>query len=236
MPVPSAADVLGIWESGSALHPIDRALLLAAWADPDQAPERLADLPLGSVNQALLRLRRTWFGAPIRAYADCAACGERAELSLDPAMFAFPPVPAEAGGEIEVSGVRFRHPNNRDLAAIVDESDVERAALVLFERCCLERRTGTQFDLASLLTEAEAKLEALDPAAEITLTLACEACGAHWAAPFDVPSLLWDEIEAHAHKLVGDVDILARAYGWTEPEILGLSPRRRATYVAMAQR
>lgn len=235
MPVPSAADVLEIWESGISLHPIDRALLLASWAGPDEPAERLVDLPLGAVNQALLRLRETWFGTPIRAYADCAACGERAELSVDPAMFAFPAAPAEAGCEVEVSGVRFRPPSNRDLAAIAAESDVELAALALFERCCLERPTGTQHDLAGLLAEVEAKLEALDPAAEITLSLACEACGAHWAASFDVTSLLWDDIEAHAHKLVGEVDVLARAYGWTEPEILVLSPQRRATYLAMVQ-
>jgi hypothetical protein len=51
----------------------------------------------------------------------------------------------------------------------------------------------------------------------------------------NVASLLWDDIEAHAHKLVGEVDALARAYGWTEPEILVLSPQRRATYLAMVQ-
>jgi hypothetical protein len=235
MLVPSAADVLAIWERGMSRHPIDRTLLLASWARPDEAPERLADLPLGTVNEGLLRLRESWFGTPIRAYADCEACGERAELSLDPAMFAFPAMPADAAREVEISGFRFRLPSNRDLAAIAAESDADRAALRLIERCCVEGSAIAARDLAELLAQVEAKLEALDPAAEITLSLSCEACGGQWGASFDVAALLWDDVDAHARKLVAEVDALARAYGWTEPEILALSPQRRATYLAMVQ-
>jgi hypothetical protein len=235
MLVPSTADLLGVWERGMSRHPIDRALLLAAWARPDEPPDRLADLPLGAVNEALLRLREAWFGTPIRAYADCAACGERTELSLDPAIFAFPPAPAEAEREVAVSGVRFRPPSRRDLAAIAAENDAERAALLLLERCCLERPASAPANLVDLLGEVEAKLEALDPAAEIALSLVCGACGEPWAAPFDIAALLWDDVDAHARKLVGEVDALARVYGWTEPQILALSPQRRATYLAMVQ-
>jgi hypothetical protein len=43
------------------------------------------------------------------------------------------------------------------------------------------------------------------------------------------------DVDAHARKLVGEVDALARVYGWTEPQILALSPQRRATYLAMVQ-
>jgi hypothetical protein len=37
----------------------------------------------------------------------------------------------------------------------------------------------------------------------------------------------------HARSLLAEVHSLARAYGWTESEILALSPQRRSTYLEM---
>jgi hypothetical protein len=62
----------------------------------------------------------------------------------------------------------------------------------------------------------------------------CEACGHEGSAQLDAGELLWDEIDARAHALLGEVHQLARAYGWTESEILGLSAARRAAYLSMA--
>jgi hypothetical protein len=36
--------------------------------------------------------------------------------------------------------------------------------------------------------------------------------------------------------VLGDVHELARAYGWSEPEVLALSPWRRAAYLALVRR
>jgi hypothetical protein len=41
-------------------------------------------------------------------------------------------------------------------------------------------------------------------------------------------------MDARARALLAEVHSLARAYGWTEPEILALSPQRRAAYLEMA--
>ena len=38
-----------------------------------------------------------------------------------------------------------------------------------------------------------------------------------------------------ALSLLHDVDALARVYGWSEREVLGLSEERRRTYVGMAE-
>ena len=46
-------------------------------------------------------------------------------------------------------------------------------------------------------------------------------------------ALLWEEIEVRAHVLLGEVHRLASAYGWSEAQILALSPARRASYLAM---
>jgi hypothetical protein len=45
---------------------------------------------------------------------------------------------------------------------------------------------------------------------------------------------VWTELRAHARRLLREVDVLARAYGWTEPDVLALDERRRAAYLELA--
>jgi hypothetical protein len=54
-----------------------------------------------------------------------------------------------------------------------------------------------------------------------------------WMPRWIPASLLWDDVQAYARGLLGQVHALARAYGWTEHEVLSLSPRRRAAYLEM---
>lgn len=66
MRVPGEADILALWERGLARHSIDRALLLCAWTRPDLPASSLPDLPLGTINKALLRSTRNMFRAAHR--------------------------------------------------------------------------------------------------------------------------------------------------------------------------
>ncbi len=73
-----------------------------------------------------------------------------------------------------------------------------------------------------------------DPQAELLLDLQCPACGARWQLVLDIVAFLWEELCSSAAGLLGEVDTLARAYAWSEREILALSPTRRRLYVEMA--
>ena len=42
------------------------------------------------------------------------------------------------------------------------------------------------------------------------------------------------EVEAEAMRLLRDVHVLARQYGWREADIIAMSPLRRQMYVEMA--
>jgi hypothetical protein len=235
MQVPSEAQLLALWEQGLRRHPVDRALLLCAWARPEVPGPRLAELPLGALNAALLRLREACFGGRIDAYVDCPRCGERLGLLLDAGELLDGAVESDSPGDLELAGLRFRVPCSRDLATVAGTAlDAEAAAHRLLELCCLEARDASSDQLAELLAEVETGLAALDPAADISLALACDSCGHGWEADFDIGALLWEEIEARARGLLGEIHGLARAYGWTEPEILALSPERRAAYLELA--
>jgi hypothetical protein len=70
-----------------------------------------------------------------------------------------------------------------------------------------------------------------DPQADIELALACPACGQVSRHEFDVLAFFWSELQAWARNLLLEVHALAQAYGWTEPQVLALSPRRRRLYL-----
>lgn len=232
MQPPSNTELLVIWERGLALHPIDRALLLCARALPDLPVSRLGDLPLGAVNRALLSLREACFGAHFDATCDCEKCGERLEIALDLRQL-LAEVSEHAPDEFEVGALRFRAPTSRDLASVARETEADAAAMKLLEKCCLSPLRQPADQLTGLLAEAGAALEAIDPATDIRLAVGCENCRHDWLAEFDIGAVLWDEIDAHARTLLGEVHALAGAYGWSEPEILALSAQRRAAYLDM---
>lgn len=227
-----ASDLLALWERGGARHALDRSALLAVFARPDLPPEAIADLPLGEVTASLLHLREASFGSRFLSHVDCERCGQRLELTLDVQSLLQPVPNEEVGGRVvDVAGLRVRAPSLHDLAAVVNEPDAGRAARQLLERCTTEGDAAALSDAA--LHDVEDRLEALDPNADFALTVHCASCGHHGMAQVDAGVLLWDEIDARARALLGEVHLLARTYGWSEDEILALGAARRAAYLAM---
>jgi hypothetical protein len=160
---------------------------------------------------------------------DCERCGTRLELALDlDAMLS--QLDADAALQGSDSGeAPLRAPTLRDLACIAVAPSPETAVQMLLERCSGQAPGGAVLPLS----EAERRLEALDPAADIALALTCEECGHRWPASVDVGALLWGEVAARATQLLHDVHRLAAAYGWTERDILALSAQRRAAYLEL---
>ena len=77
------------------------------------------------------------------------------------------------------------------------------------------------------------RMSQADPQADVKLGLDCPACGHDWLVTFDILSFLWSEIETWAQRMLRDVHILARSYGWREADILAMSAFRRQCYLEM---
>lgn len=230
MRVPGDAELLDLWEHGRVRHPIDRALLMCAWARPDLPADRLADLPVGAVNAALLRWRKVCIGRRVDVIADCAHCGARLDLSLDISDLLANAPTTDDRDVLRIDGRTFRVPSTRDLASVIGINDGADPVDVLVRRCCVDPDVGPGDGVT--LGALESGLDALDPTGVIELAVACAACGHRWAPELDISAVLWDEVDARAQALLTQVHELARAYGWTEPEILALSPARRAIYLS----
>jgi hypothetical protein len=227
------ADLLELWETCLGMHPLDRSALLCAWARPHLPADGIADLPLGTVTETLLELRAVSFGARIASHVDCPHCGERLALSLETDQLLGVSPRAEVSPTVEVASSWVRALGLRDLAAVAHERDPERAARLLFKRCVRDRGDTAEIIPNPDLRAVEDALEALDPNADLALAARCECCGEDLTVALDPGVLLWDEVDARARALLGEVHLLARAYGWTEGEILGLGAARRAAYLGL---
>src|SRR5437773_2279536 len=121
MRVPGEAELLALWEQGWNRHPVDRALLLGRSARPELPAAQVAALPLGALNAAVLRFREAAFGPRIPACVNCEQCGERMELVLDVGDLLAGEAEGDERPELDLSGLRFRAPDSRDLASVAHE-------------------------------------------------------------------------------------------------------------------
>jgi hypothetical protein len=110
----------------------------------------------------------------------------------------------------------------------------------LIARCVTVIRSadGTRLDVAAalgdpMLDALSAAMALRDPQAAVTVDLDCAECGHGWAAPFDIAGYLWTELTAAAGRIMRDVHGLATAYGWSEAEVLSVSPARRRQYLEL---
>lgn len=238
----SPAELLDVWERGRPLPSWRRALALLSFAEPDTPPEALETLSIGQRDAKLLTLREAIFGSRMECLAVCPACSERLELTLNAADLRAPIGDDVPTGplELEAEGcaLAVRAPDSRDLEAISKLPDPAEARRRLLERCIVSaRREGRDVpadELSEAMTAAAAeRIARAEAQADVQLDLTCPTCGHAWRALFDIVSFFWAEIQAWAHRAFREVHRLALAYGWSESEILAMTPARRRIYLEM---
>jgi hypothetical protein len=231
--------MLRLWERTAAVPSVERAEILLA--SQCEAPTS----SLGGRNATLVALRRRIFGGMQPLRCNCIACGAVAEFTVDCAALQQALLPTPGSNELQsldACGYRieFRMPDITDLRRASRAcSDSKEFVALLLDGCVLrcEREDGGQSapqELPAPVAEAlSRRMEELEPGASVGFGVTCPECGAEWTAPMDVGEVLWAELQSHAERILLEVDALARAYGWTEPEVLALSPSRRTAYLQL---
>ncbi len=204
-------------------------------------PEAVARLTVGDREALAWHLRRQTSGDRVQAVVSCPAdgCGERLDLDLRVGDLLAPPYPehppartirvVESGTTWEV---RFRLPTGADLSAVagVARFDPAAAGERLLAACVLEPAGRLPHTVAEAVATAMADA---DPQAETRLALTCPACGGAFESVLDAAEFLLAEVNARGGRLLREIHTLARAYHWSEADILGLSPTRRQAYLAL---
>jgi hypothetical protein len=221
--------ILALWERGVGMSRWDRedALLAAEGAAPQA---------LGQRNAMLLRLRGALFERAWPLISRCPACGADCEFAVDSLALAEQLSALAVPGRravVDCAGrpVELRAPTAADLRAVsvLPETSTARALLA---RCIEGDAPADDFDDQTLV-ELGGHLEQLDPGALVSFALHCPACSHDWSSDINVADALWSEVQRAAERSLLEIDALARAYGWTEDEVLRLSPARRAAYLQL---
>lgn len=254
-------ELLDIWEQGLNQPLLHRSLLLLTAASPESSADAIANLSIGARDARLMQLREWLFGSRLSNTSRCPRCSERVEWENEIGQLripASPPCPAAADFSLAVDeyNVRFRLPTSADVIEIVEKiypgedrpGDVRSPgetptvatspALELLQRCIHSaEHAGKPCALAQLpetvYQALSQRIEEIDPQADIRIQLACPQCTHRWAVWFDIASFLWAEIDAWAERTLQVVHTLASAYGWSERDILNLSPVRRQLYLGL---
>lgn len=238
-----AAELLSAWEKGLNQPLLQRALILLSVASPGLSGEALLQLSIGQRDHRLLQLRETLFGTRLSSTAVCPGCNERLEWENQTTDFlsqcdAVTEKESEFILESDEYFVRFRLPNSLDLASVADNEDFDVAQHALLSACILEANiagnTCTFSQLPGFIVlQLTERIETLDTLADIHISLDCPECSHQWSALFDIASFLWQEVNDWAEQMLQVVYRLAVGYGWSEEEILHISPVRRQLYLGM---
>src|SRR5262249_55136619 len=137
--------------------------------------------------------------------------------------------------DLEDLRVKIRAPNSLDLAAAAVAGDVPTARRLLLQRCILPAQDSDASMVEKLSENALAavaeKFARTDTEPDMRLDVACTDCAYRWQLSFDIASFLWSEVSTLARRHLREVHTLAWAYGWSEVDILAMSPARRQFYL-----
>ena len=194
-------------------HPM-RALRLAELAGIEDA----RDLPLGTRDNALLSLWGQWFGTELPCLDTCPECGQSVEFDLPLSMFS-----AEPSAETREGWRALTTADRLSVATLPAEK----------ARAELARAVTGREVAAEEIAQVEDWLDRADPMARLTIHLTCAHCGTAWESPFDIVRHLWTAFRNAGQRLLHDIHMLARAYHWSEAEILSLPANRRRAYLEL---
>jgi uncharacterized protein YbaR (Trm112 family) len=234
----TASELLAVWEKGIDRPMFERALLLLETAS-GQSMDSLAALSIGQRDLKLLELREALFGCALPCITACPACNEHLELSLDSNDLRISgesdPIQTQT---LEIDGLKleFRLPNSADLAFAGSLNDKAGARDILLQRCLVvayqETHEVAYGELSPMVMDALSKaMSEADQQSQLELALICPSCEQNWSMVFDITSYLWSEIQNWAMRTLREVYLLARAFGWSEADILALSSLRRQLYL-----
>jgi hypothetical protein len=197
------------------------------------------DLPVGELIAAAAGRDEPASRAQAGSIAGGRHGGGEFDLLPRPAGVASPMEEISIEADGRVWHVRVRPVNGGDLEHVaLAHLDPRRAADALVERAVSSVATAEDPEVprsvwwAALRTRLDEALMRLDPQAQATVAVACAACGAVTETVLDATTFALDALAGAPH-LFQDVHRLARAYHWSEADILSLPVPRRRRYLEL---
>ena len=233
--------LLVLWDHSLGLSPVYFGLDLICESFPEMNRERVMMLPLGKRDSLLIKIRQKIFGSDFSNTANCPSCEEKVEWEMNINDFGLAETSELLKNEIHQFSqgsylLDYRLPSTGDMLELPGPKD--DPSRWLLSRCIIgARNKETPVDLTELpdevLSSLSDRISREDELADIRISLTCPACSKQWEALFDIVQYLWSEVDAWAKQLMQDIAVLASNFGWSERQILELSPGRREIYLEL---
>lgn len=241
--------LLTAWEQTRELSEQEGALALLALGWPGRSTDEFANLPLGERNALLLELRIGTLGLRMDGFVNCPECGAQLEIVLDARELATGIRTQHTPPANEIAGYTTRAANTLDLLAASAAEDEEQARAILLVRTIgvskgafhslddlpagARSEQWLRWQPASVVELLLDRFQQMNESSEIRVQFDCAVCRNCILIDVDIARFLLREIDSAARRLMTDIHELARAYGWSERSIAGMSAARRNAYLEM---
>lgn len=217
-------------DTRTALRLLDRLLIEGEgiWPQPGAA----AAMTAPERDRVLAEVWIRTFGVRIVGSPRCAVCAALfdTDVRLDDVANALWPVPPATSIDVG-GGYRFRVPTGVDELAVARLPRGEAIASLI--ALCADENVAA--DRAPDAAAVAATLEREAPVLDLDLDARCPECGAGNTVAFRIQSYLLRALAAERARLPEHLHVLARAYGWSASEILGLPRSTRIKLVRLAE-
>jgi hypothetical protein len=194
-------------------------------------------MSIGDRDRAVAELYRRCFGDRVSSVVRCESCDGSFEMEFSLSALleradGRPPATPEAIGPDDEGfyraqgGARFRLVTVGDEQALLGVPP-ERAADLLSSRCLPDRPPAPVDERTQTL------IEALDPVLSLELPASCAECGTPQEVDFDLPRFFLTLLYRERPLLIREIHWIAKAYGWSHHEILGLPRTVRRAYAGL---
>ena len=241
----SASELLIIWEEGLDQSLLEKTMRLLGKACSVSDHNDIGLLSIGERDARLLQLREWLFGYRLKNMAHCPKCKEPVEWETSTENLHLQQLPADLAVrsfilEKDDYSINFRLLNTHDISNAMTDTTYQADQKKILSDCIVGvNKKGKKYKEKKLPDEVldalSRRMEEEDPQADIRMNIQCPACAHQWQARFDIVSFLWTEINSWAQRMMQEVYLLARSFGWSEKDILNMSSRRRQLYLQMLQ-
>lgn len=198
-------------------------------------PGRARELAVCDLEAIAATLQSAYYGDRVESSLRCERCGRGFDLSFD--------LGALLGGlgkrlQVEIDGPdengvftlqdgrQFRLPTGTDELAVAD-LDAAEATRELRSRCVVHG------DFESDPEVLDAAMEACGPLVSQELRASCPHCRAAQTTQFQVRRLFLEALASERRFLNYEIHYIARSYGWSRAEILGMNREDRRLHVQL---
>ena len=233
--------IVEIWEKIFNQHSLESALIILNAVYPKMDKKDFAQISFGNRNYLLIQIYNTLFGKSLECVTICPECSYQLEFSLSTDEIIFQPHEQTKVYEFNRDNFKiiYKLPDSYDLASASKHNEIQSARNELLNRCIIETiyddKKITALELPEeIIQKLSQEFADNDPNSEILINLVCQNCNSDWTSFFDISSFLVKSINFSAKNILRDVHTLALVYGWSEADILNMTPQKRNWYINLS--